>query len=322
MESVIIILDLFQESMINDNSIKPCIFRFEADVQRFKIHYQNKDEPSGNYPHMGVTAREGLHVMYRITGTTQWLNVDAYTSRNSPITVNMKYLAQAGKTYEILIYGPVLSDIDLLKIEIEDESEITVLDNSISKDIVFLGGIHSLGIGCTASGVMFSNILARRFDKHFQNISFNDINHLKAIHEKINELDKYDTIILELDYARQDSAVFDKYAKKVIRRLNSKCNKLICWYAVPKSGEKYSKLTEFGQKNSKRNVSILDMSFIYDEEYSEMCTHSGNFINDTGNIMIYKKLYEEINRKDEKTSESSFNEKLRGLRNGIFKINK
>jgi hypothetical protein len=232
----------------------------------------------------------------------------------------MKYLAQAGKTYEILIYGPVLSDIDLLKIEIEDESQITVLDNSISKDILFLGGIHSLGIGCTASGVMFSNILARRLDKHFQNISFNDVNHLKPIHEKINELDKYDTIILELDYVRQDSAVFDRYAKKVIKGLNFKCNNLICWYAVPKSGEKYSKLTEFGQKNSKRNVSILDMSFIYDEEYSEMCTHSGNFINDTGNIMIYKKLYEEINRKDEKTSESSFNEKLRGLRNGIFKF--
>jgi hypothetical protein len=90
LERVKIILDLFQESIINDNSIKPCIFRFEADVQRFKIHYQIKDELSGNYPHMGVTAREGLHVLYRITGTEQWLNVDAYTSRNSPIPVNMK----------------------------------------------------------------------------------------------------------------------------------------------------------------------------------------------------------------------------------------
>ena len=53
-----------------------------------------------------------------------------------------------------------------------------------------------------------------------------------------------------------------------------------------------------------------------------MCTHSKNFINDTGNIMIYKKLYEQINQKDEEPTKSNLNEKLRGLRNGIFKFNR
>lgn len=325
MESVKIILDLLQESLNNGNSVKPHIFKFEADAQRFRIHYQIPDELSGNYPHMGVTAREGIHVLYRISGTTQWLNVDAYTYRNSPINVNMKYLANDDQSYEILIYGPVFSEIKLLKIEVEDSSKITLLSNDISNDLLFVGGIHSSGIGCTASGVMFPNILARRFDKHFQNISFNEINYLKTIHEKLNRynLGKYDTIILELDYIRQDGAVFDKYAEKVIKKLKSRCKNLICWYAIPKSEEKYSKLNEFAQKYSKkRDIAILDLSFIYDEEFSEMCTHSKNFINDTGNIMIYKRLYEQINQRDDEPTKSNLNEKLRGLRNGIFKFNR
>ena len=227
MESVKIILDLIQKSVNNSNSVKPYIFKFETDVQVFRIHFQTRNVLSGNYPHMGVTAREGIHVLYRISGTSQWFNVDAYSSRNSPVDVNMKYLAHAGEPYEILIYGPVLSEIELLKIEVDDDSDITVLNNEISNDILIVGGIHSLGIGCTASGVMFSNILARRFDKHFQNISFNEENHLKAIYEKLDNynLDKYDTIILELDYIRQGNAVFDKYAKKVIKKLKSKCLK-------------------------------------------------------------------------------------------------
>ncbi|MBR3139913.1 MAG: hypothetical protein IKF11_03480 [Methanobrevibacter sp.] len=294
-------------------------------MQQFRIHYQSKNNISENYPHMGVTAREGIHVLYRIEGTTQWFNVDAYTSRNSPMNVNMKFLAQNGQPYEILIYGPVFSEIETLKIEIEDGSEITALNNDISNDILIVGGIHSSGVGCTASGVMFSNILARKFDKHFRNISFNETNHLKTINKELKnyDLDKYDTIILELDYIRQDAAVFDSNAKKVIRKLKSKCNNLICWYTIPKSEEKYSKLTKFAQRYSnKRNISVLDLSFIYDEELSEMCTHSKNFINDTGNIMIYKRLLEQINKNSEEPVESNFNEKLRGLKNGIFKFNR
>lgn len=325
LESVKIILDLFQESVNDSSQPHNYIFKFEADVQRFKIHYQIKNKLSGNYPHMGVTAREGIHVLYRITGTKQWFNVDAYTSRNSPITVNMKYLAKTDQSYEILIYGPALSEIDFLKIEIEDESDIKILNNDFSNDILVVGGIHSLGIGCTASGVMFSNILSRRFNKQFENISFNENNFLKIIYEKIDDynLEKYNTIILELDYIKQDNEIFDKYSKKVIKKLKSKCDNLICWYTIPKSEEKYSKLNEFSDKYSKkRNISFLDLSFIYNEEFSEMCTHSKNYINDTGNIMIYKKLFEEINQNNNENKNNSFNEKIRGLKNGIFKFNR
>ena len=61
------------------------------------------------------------------------------------------------------------------------------------------------------------------------------------------------------------------------------------------NSNKHEKLEKIKDKFSNdKKIKILDLSFIYDEEYSEMCTHSKNFINDTGNIMIYKQLKQNI----------------------------
>ena len=319
-------MDLYQESLKNnEGNIKPAIFMFKANVERFRIHYQTKNLIPGNYPHLGVTVREGIHVLYRIEGDSQWLNVDAFTSRNSPISVNMKYLAEENQIYEILIYGPVLSEVELLKIELDDNAIFETMNTTLSQDLLILGGIHSLGIGCTASGVMFSNILARKYNKRFQNVSFNDKNHLKLIYDYIqnHDLEKFSTIILELDYIRQDDEIFDEYSRKVIRKLKSKCDNLICWYAIPHSEtDRHSKLSNFTNKFSKRNVYVCDLSFIYDDNHSEMCTHSKNYINDTGNIMIYKALFKKIEEIKQAPKSNNFNDKIRGLTNGIFNFNR
>ena len=73
----------------------------------------------GNFPHFGVTAREGIHILYRYPNTKNWFNVDAFSSRNSPITVNMKYIIKEDEEYEILIYKPILSEISKLEIEMD-----------------------------------------------------------------------------------------------------------------------------------------------------------------------------------------------------------
>ena len=196
----------------------------------------------------------------------------------------------------------------------------------ISPDMLFVGGIHSFGIGCTACGVMFSNIIGRKFNKHYQNISFNENNHLKYIYDYLDrfDLNKIETIILELDYVRQDCEIFDEYAEKVIKKLKSRCNNLICWYTLPESeSEKFLKLNNFLEKNSKkRGIYFLNLSLIYNNEFSYMCTHSKNFINDAGNIIIYKNLFKQINEINKKPEKTNFNEKLRGLKNGIFKFNR
>ena len=160
--------------------------------------------------------------------------------------------------------------------------------------------MHSFGIGCTACGVMFSNILGRKFNYNVQNISFNKKNFLKNTYEcfKKYEHPKSELTILELDYTLQNDEIFNKYIKKVIKQIKSKTKYLICWYAIPQSEEKkHEKIKKLMKKYSKnKSIEILDLSFIYDEEYSEMCTYSKNFINDTGNILIYKKLEETIKK--------------------------
>ena len=256
----------------------------------------------GNFPHFGVIAREGIHILYRYPNTKNWFNVDAFSSRNSPITVNMKYIIKGDEEYEILIYKPILSEISKLEIEMDEKYSMECLENKKDKTILIAGGIHSFGIGCTACGVMFSNILGRKLDFNIQNISFNERNFLKNIGEYLKSYEQphVELAILELDYIGQDDKILNRYNKKVIKQLKSKVDYLICWYAIPKTEEKkHEKLKKLMNKYSKdKKIEILDFSFIYDEEYSEMCTHSKNYINDTGNIMIYKRLEKIIKEKE------------------------
>lgn len=211
----------------------------------------------------------------------------------------MKHIINENEEYEILIYGPLLSEVTQFDIEtLPKNAKIEYLENNKDKTILICGGIHSFGIGCTACGVMFSNILGRKLDYNIQNISFNEKNYLKNTYEyfKNNRHPKVDFSILEIDYIRQDNEIFDRYNRKVIKQAKSKSDYLICWFAIPKTEhEKHEKIKELIKKYSKdKKIEILDLSFIYDENYSEMCTHSKNYINDTGNIMIYKKIEETI----------------------------
>ena len=231
----------------------------------------------------------------------------------------MKHIIKKGQEYDLLVYGPLLCEINELKIEVPDESEIRFLENKKDKTFLIAGGVHSFGIGCTACGVMFPNILGRKFDVNIINNSFNEKNYLRNLYKffEDNKPPKTHIEILELDYLRQENDVYDKYVEKVMKQMKSKTNHLICWYAIHKGAkEKHEKLKELTEKYSKdKKIKIFDFSFIYDAEYSEMCTHSRNFINDTGNIMIYKKLEKIIKELD--------NSNKKGVSKiGIFKFNK
>ena len=295
-----ILLSRFHQQKKKNIVFKSNIMLFKTNAPNFKIYYTVKNKYDGNYPHFGVTAREGIHILYRYPNTKNWFNVDAFSSKNSPIHVNMKYIIRNNEEYEILIYKPKLSEITQLKIEPPENYTIKYLESEKDKTILVAGGIHSFGIGCTASGVMFPNILGRKLNYNIQNISFNEKNYLMNTYKcfKIYEYPKTELAILELDYILQDEKIFNKYVKKEIKQIKSKANYLICWYAIPRTEvKKHEKIKKLMKKYSKdKKIEILDLSFIYNEKYSEMCTHSKNFINDTGNIMIYKKLEEAIKK--------------------------
>lgn len=209
-------------------------------------------------------------------------------------------MIEQDEEYEVIIYGPILGDIIQLKIEIPENSNIEYLTREKNKTALILGGIHSFGIGCTACGVMFSNIIGRKLGLNIINASFNEKDFLKNTYKylKKNKNKEHDFTILEMDYIWQNEKIFNKYIEKIIKQIKSKNNYLICWYSLPKTNErKHAKLKEISKKYSKdEKIVFFDFSFLYDEEYSEMCTHSNNFINDTANIMIYKKISEYLKK--------------------------
>lgn len=292
---------------------KPTILNFITDAQTFIIHLKIKNKIPGNYPHIGITAREGIHILYRLLNTKQWYNIDACSSRNSPITVNMKQIIGKNEKYEIMIYGPILSEIEELNIDIPPKSNIEYITKNSKRTFLIVGGMHTFGIGCTACGVMFPNILGRKYEANIHNISYNENNYLKFIYDYFNKNNhpKVDLGILELDYINQNEKIFDDYAGKVIKQMKKKSKHLICWFSIPLTEKRrQKKIKTFSKKyTDDENISIINLSYLYNEKHSEMCTHSKNYINDTGNIMIYKSL----NKNIKKLNEEEY---------GIFKINK
>lgn len=255
----------------------------------FKIFYQINHTPKGNYPHIGIGAREGLCILYRRSKDDYWRNLDIYV-RSNEISVNLSKYVPKNKFYELLIYCPILTQLDIISISIPNED--TINEISFNKNMLIAGGIHSYGVGCTTTGLMFSNILSRMLEYNVKNISVYENNFIKNILKSLEDIEeKYDLGILELDFVNQEEEYVTKYLKNVISAMEKKCDKLICWWTIPNSKKsKIQKLSNIIESISNSKIEFIDMSCLYDDEYKQYCTSSDNFLNDTGNIFIFKKF--------------------------------
>lgn len=279
------------------------IYKLYTNCKNFKLTYAVNNKARGNYPHVGVTAREGICVLYKYPDKNIWYNLDTFARRN-PVPIMMKnYNIQKHTTdnseYELMILGPLFGDISKLTIEYPDDSYIRINNNISDKKFLFAGGSHSFGIGCTTVGLKFSNILSREYDASMIDLSFNNRkNYLKEILEyyKSHELPQIDVGILEIDSFEQDLTSINENLKEIIEFMKTHCKHIIGWYCLPTSKNNKKKLiTEIlNDELKKNNVILVDMSFIYEKEFVDMCTLSNKFINDTGNIYIYKKLNEAV----------------------------
>lgn len=288
-------LNLLTENIISNLS-NPKVFRFKTNAQKFKINFSIKDKTYGNYPHVGISTREGIMILYRKSENKQWYNVEAYTERFDS-AVYMHHLVKPGEEYEIMIYGPILSNLETLEIENPEETTISLIENSFDEKYLVSGGLVSYGMGCTTPASTFHSILSRKLNVAIDHITFNDKNYLNKIDDYImnNSLEKYNIGILEVDYVNQDDELVKQYLSGIISELSSCCKHLICWVCLPKYKQhKIEKIQKIIDEIPSENVIFKDFSFIYENEYSDICTYSGNFINDSGNIMIFKKINELI----------------------------
>lgn len=288
------ILNLLEKCEGNDYS-NPKVFMFETNAKNFKINYKLINIISGNFPHVGITAREGICVLYFSPQEKIWLNVDVYTRKES-VNVLMTHMINEGETYQIMIYGPILSELSELKVEIDNQYDSKIIQPLDSnRNVGFFGGIHSFGIGCTTVGTMFSNILGRKQNLNTHQITFNDRNYLEHIYnffKSSENIPYFDICILELDYYNQDDEIVEKYLKDVVTLIKAHCDVLIGWFVIsPKKEYKYENIDKIlYEEISNGDIIIENYSWLYDEEYYDMCTFGYHFINDTGNIMIFKRL--------------------------------
>lgn len=307
---VIIILNLLEDCKGNYFS-NPKMFLFETNSLNFKINYEIMNTIKANSPNLGITARSGICVLYYSPAEENWFNVDVYVNK-SQINVLMSHMINEGDTYKVLIYGPILSNLNKLTVEINDNFYSKIIDNWFVDELSFFGGISTFGIGCTTVGTMFSNILSRKLGLKTNNISFNQRNYLKSVYnfliDHIKDIPHSEFIILELDYYNQDDEIVKKYLKYIVKFLKMKCDFLIGWITIPPNKSyKIDNIYELlHDEINNKDIIIEDLSFLYDEKYYEMCTFGFNFINDTGNIFIFKNLKETMEE----------------LKNGVYKFNK
>ncbi|OED29829.1 hypothetical protein [Methanosphaera sp. WGK6] len=278
----------------NTNLNKPPIYKFRIDSPHFDVNFEIKNLINGNFPHIGISAREGLLILYKHPIEQVWLNVDALVKRSNP-SINLSHMVDEGVTYEVMIYGPVLSELSNLTISSSSAKHITKIENKFEHKILFAGGIHSFGIGCTTVGTTFSSIIGRKMNVEINNIVFNKPNFLPNLYVELKELPnnyKVDICILEVDYINQNDEYVEEYLEKIMELLTNISSKVICWFTIPNTKSyKKNKLHDLFENNSfSKEVLLKDFSYLYDEEFIDRCTFSGKFINDYGNILIFKEF--------------------------------
>lgn len=288
------ILNLKTENM--DRTMTHQIFKFITDAQRFKINFKIADKISGYHPHVGLTAQEGISILFRKTGDSGiWHNLEIFIERFDT-TIFMNHLVKKGERYEVLIYGPILNNIEKIEVESYDGTILESVNAPKDISILVAGGLISHGMGCTTSSLTFPNILGRRLNASVDYITFNDRNYLDKVPSYLKENNKeYDFGLLEIDYSNQDDEVVKNYLKNVIKEMQGKCKTIICWSSIPRY--KYYKKSfayQIFKELKDNNLYWVDYSFIHDEKHADFCTYSGNFINDSGNVIIAQKLQERI----------------------------
>lgn len=275
------------------NIRSPFVYRLRTNATSFKIFYELEYVRKGTFPHIGVTAREGLLVMFKRPKDKSWMVVNAY-SRKSPVTVNMKLVVNEGEEYDLLIYGPMLATFSELYLDIPEGCPIVSIEENEIDRILIAGGNNSFGVGCTTTSMLFSNIIGRKTNSIINNFSINKNNFLKEYHAMYiggnRKVPMHDICILELDSYPQSEEDLEKYLKDVVDLFKSRCKKLICWFALPPESESKKYLIKELLKDYEDEIIIEDMSCIFSKEYADMCVYSNRFINDTANVMIYKKL--------------------------------
>lgn len=290
-------------------------YKFESDAQEFDIIFEISNIIKGYFPHIGITAREGISVLYRRSGSKNWLNIDSFFSKStntgtknehnqdlfyskSKKTIDMSCYVDEGEKYEILIYAPIISQLTKLNISFSEDVYVKKLDEISNKTMVVVGGPISYGIGCTNVKSMFSNILERKYDATVSHVTFNEKDYINSVLKYYDEESPLiaDVGIIEIDYFLQKESVVENLLPDLITVMKQRCKHLIGWYAISdrKSFKKIIANNTIKEFVYNKDIKLVDLSYIFDKENKDICVYNKYYVSDSGNFLIYKKLDETL----------------------------
>lgn len=302
------IVDLFDNCFITGRVFAehtyPWMFAFEVNTLSYDLYYEIADIKYRSLPHVGVAAREGLVVMYQSSASPSWMVVDVF-AKTKKEHIDMRHMLNDKEKYKILIIGPLFARITKLYLELPEGATVKSI-TSCSKQILVTGGIHSSGGGCTTSAFCIAAILARKTGCCVDINTLYKYDFLAELRQSLERavtvcerMPRYDAIIFEGDHYRQDDSIVQNYLGEVLSLLSEMTEDVIVWSAIPKEKEYKRTQLEETVKNFKSETKYhcLDLSKYFDDlDYSDMCTYSNNFLNDTGMSAVYNELSHVIQR--------------------------
>ena len=273
-------------------------FRFKTNADTIIIKYSIKNIQTGNFPHLGITARQGFSILYKPCNSQFWKHIDCISSvkKEDVYTKEMRRYDIDTDFYEIMILSPILSDVVDLEIGVEKNYIFESIKKDGEKKVLLLGGPHTFGIGATSSALFLSNIIARKLDCIIYNIASYRKNYMQLILENMEYCNPFinaaNIIVLEYDYLKQDINSLEKYVVPIIQKLIQNDVQVILWkssfYLDNYSKEKETLIDKIIYNNNKIKKIIFDNVTSY--ETQDLYTYSENFINDAGHTFIAKQL--------------------------------
>lgn len=286
---------------------------FFTSGSRLIIKHRTSEAVSGNFPHVGITARVGLAVLLRnvnemLEPTSAWKPVELLANKEEE-AVNLSHIVPKGTKYQIGIYGPILAQLVYLSVQTEEGAYFSFGQGNeqnctTDKKVQFLavGGKHTFGIGVTSTAMMYSNILRRNYKIHLDRMaSF----HKQTVKEnlenlvRVNALNSYDVVIYEIGKFESSETDFVSNFNCLLNQMSG-AKKILLWHAWDeKYLRKNPRIIELLNEYIPRygNIEVLNFDYFFQQEYADKYTYSTNFLNDAANVHIYGK-FEEILRNE------------------------
>lgn len=275
--------------------------RLISDAPNISVRSTVDDKFNAELPHTGICAQHGLACSYRICGEDIWHNADCYSGRDTTyeVLIELAAVVPAGKKYEAVIYGPIFSYISDMDMMIDYDYTMEPVDRKRDK-VLFIGGPVTYGAGVTSTSMMFSNIFARRYDIEPVNLSYYWWNWMEGQREVLNKMENQlkdiKLIYLECDTPRMSYSIMEENLPKIVEFLLEKTDaRIVLWnypvsVALPSNEERQAFIKNMMDNYETDRLVFCDNYSKWSENDFDMYTYDGCFVNDTGNIWIYKTL--------------------------------